>query len=76
MRQVEYPGNLAGRLHPPANLAIEDSAFDFQVFSDPDGKLCESAEGVSLFRYKFTLAIVDMRQRPKAIDLEFVNEKI
>jgi hypothetical protein len=58
------------------NLAIENSAFDFDVFRDPAGEFHKAAKCVSISGNQFTLAVLQMRQCPEPIDLQFVDEII
>jgi hypothetical protein len=57
-----------------ANLAIEDGAFDAEVFGDPGRKRGKASENVPIPRNQFALAIVEMCERSKAIYLQFANE--
>src|SRR5262249_13774995 len=58
------------------NLAVEHGTFNVKVFSDPCRKIRKAAEGVSISGDEFTSACRDMRERPKAIDLQFEDELI
>jgi len=56
--------------------AIEDSVFDPQVSADPLRQMLEVAERVPVARDEITLAVLDVGERSKAIDLQFVDEFI
>jgi hypothetical protein len=59
-----------------ANLAIGHGAFNAEVFGDPRRKLGETVERISIPGNQFSLAALDMRERPEAVNLQFVDEQI
>jgi hypothetical protein len=58
------------------DLAIENGAFDSQMFGDPRRQLRESSEDVSISRDQFAFARLDVGERAEAVHLQFVDELI
>jgi len=46
------------------------------MFGDPHCQISEAAECISVARYQFAFAVLDVGESAKAIDLEFVYELI
>ena len=62
------------RVLDAGNLAIEDSIVDIQVLADPLRQSLEVAERVPILGDEIALTVLDVGQRSKAIDLQFVEE--
>jgi hypothetical protein len=58
------------------NLTIHDGALDLQVRDDPRAQIRKSVEYLDIARDQRALPVLNMGQRPEAINLQFVNEQI
>src|SRR5262245_32536474 len=58
------------------NLAIENSAFNLEVFSDPFAEICKTAKYVSIPRNQFSLAGLDVSKCAESIDLQFKDKLV
>ena len=53
--------------------ACRDAALDVDMLGDPRREI---GEDVSIPRYQLPMAILDMRQSPNTVDVQFVDEFI
>ena len=78
---LPFPENQVSECRPAGfveatNLAIENSAFDAQMFGNPRSQLREFPEDVSISCHEFPLPVLDVRERAETIHLQFIDEFI
>jgi hypothetical protein len=64
------------RIIEAANFAIEHGAINAEMFSNPRGKLRETMERIPISRNQFPSPVLDVSQRPEAVELQFINEQV